>query len=142
MIFINKISDASQSTGITNLNFPNFDKISFDWNGKYGAKIYVRFKCLSTDFSRIKGVKGIPLRTQMETHIAADVATGVSELDEICFCKVKLFRDKGAERKNKDDAKQISKQLEKVYGKLIYTILFTSLLISLTQERQMNNPCP
>lgn len=37
--------------------------------------------------------------------------------DEICFCKVKLFRDKGAERKNKDDAKQISKQLEKVYGK-------------------------
>ncbi|GAN04441.1 conserved hypothetical protein [Mucor ambiguus] len=109
--------DASQSTGISNLRFPSFDKITFDWNGKYGAKIYVRFKCLSTDFSRIKGVKGIPLRTQMETHVDADLATGVPELDEVCFCKVKLFRDKGAERKNKDDAKQISKQLEKVYGK-------------------------
>ncbi|EPB91640.1 hypothetical protein HMPREF1544_01562 [Mucor circinelloides 1006PhL] len=109
--------DASQSTGITDLNFPSFDKISFNWNGKYGAKIYVRFKCLSTDFSRIKGVKGIPLRTQMETHVDADSAAGVPELNEICFCKVKLFRDKGAERKNKDDAKQISKQLEKVYGK-------------------------
>ncbi|KAK4509576.1 Transmembrane 9 superfamily member [Mucor velutinosus] len=109
--------DASQCTGITNLSFPSFDKITFDWNGKYGAKIYVRFKCLSTDFSRIKGVKGIPLRTQMETHVDADLATGVPELDEVCFCKVKLFRDKGAERKNKDDAKQISKQLEKVYGK-------------------------
>ncbi|KAL9542594.1 hypothetical protein MBANPS3_008539 [Mucor bainieri] len=109
--------DANQSTGISNLRFPSFDKIAFDWNGKYGAKIYVRFKCLSTDFSRIKGVKGIPLRTQMETHAVADPATGVPELDEVCFCKVKLFRDKGAERKNKDDAKQISKQLEKVYGK-------------------------
>lgn len=99
------------------MSFPSFDKITFDWNGKYGAKIYVRFKCLSTDFSRIKGVKGIPLRTQMETHVDADLAAGVPELDEVCFCKVKLFRDKGAERKNKDDAKQISKQLEKVYGK-------------------------
>ncbi|KAI8641275.1 CP2 transcription factor-domain-containing protein [Parasitella parasitica] len=109
--------DASQSVGISNLKFPSFDKISFDWNGKYGAKILVRFKCLSTDFSRIKGVKGIPLRTQMETHIDADLVTGVPEFAEVCFCKVKLFRDKGAERKNKDDAKQISKQLEKVYGK-------------------------
>ncbi|KAG1061619.1 hypothetical protein G6F42_027630 [Rhizopus arrhizus] len=53
----------------------------------------------------------------METHVDADSAAGVPELNEICFCKVKLFRDKGAERKNKDDAKQISKQLEKVYGK-------------------------
>jgi hypothetical protein len=127
LIFTSKILDASQSTGITNLNFPNFDKISFDWNGKYGAKIYVRFKCLSTDFSRIKGVKGIPLRTQMESYITADIATGVSELDETCFCKVKLFRDKGAERKNKDDAKQISKQLEKVYGKLIYMYISSYL---------------
>ncbi|CEP10522.1 hypothetical protein [Parasitella parasitica] len=109
--------NASQSVGISNLNFPSFDKISFDWNGKYGAKIFVRFKCLSTDFSRIKGVKGIPLRTQMETHVDADHVAGAPELEEICFCKVKLFRDKGAERKNKDDAKQISKQLEKVYGK-------------------------
>lgn len=45
------------------------------------------------------------------------VADNPSQESEICFCKVKLFRDKGAERKNKDDAKQISKQLEKVYGK-------------------------
>lgn len=76
----------------------------------------MRFKCLSTDFSRIKGVKGIPLRAQMESHVAANEVAGTSAVDEVCFCKVKLFRDKGAERKNKDDAKQISKQLEKVYG--------------------------
>ncbi|GAA5802701.1 hypothetical protein HPULCUR_008175 [Helicostylum pulchrum] len=109
--------DASQSTGISDLKFPSFDKITFNWNGRFGSKIYVRFKCLSTDFSRIKGVKGIPLRTQMESHIEENTSTGTPQIDEVCFCKVKLFRDKGAERKNKDDAKQISKQLEKVYGK-------------------------
>lgn len=40
----------------------------------------------------------------------------IDSFSEVCYCRVKLFRDKGAERKNKDDAKQISKQLEKVYG--------------------------
>lgn len=109
--------DASQSTGISDLKFPSFDKITFNWNGSYGSKIFVRFKCLSTDFSRIKGVKGIPLRTQMDSMVAAKSEEEEAEEPEVCFCKVKLFRDKGAERKNKDDAKQISKQLEKVYGK-------------------------
>ncbi|KAI8047136.1 CP2 transcription factor-domain-containing protein [Gilbertella persicaria] len=109
--------DASQSTGITELSFPSFDKIMFNWNGSHGAKIFVRFRCLSTDFSRIKGVKGIPLRAQMESTVSGETILGKTKLSETCFCKVKLFRDKGAERKNKDDAKQISKQLEKVYGK-------------------------
>ena len=44
---------------------------------------------------------------------------------ESCYCKIKLFRDKGAERKNKDDKKQMTKQMEKVIGKFCccnYTI--------------------
>ncbi|KAI8366735.1 CP2 transcription factor-domain-containing protein [Radiomyces spectabilis] len=82
------------------LMLSNFDRITFDWNGSQGAKIYIQFHCLSTDFSRIKGVKGIPLR-------------GLVYIER-CFCKIKLFRDKGAERKNKDDAKQINKQFEKL----------------------------
>lgn len=93
------------------MSLPSFDKISFSWNTRIGAKIYIRFKCLSTDFSRIKGVKGIPLRAQMENRWGTE--------SESCYCKIKLFRDKGAERKNKDDAKQILKQLEKVYGKCL-----------------------
>ncbi|KAI9249290.1 hypothetical protein BY458DRAFT_525839, partial [Sporodiniella umbellata] len=32
-------------------------------------------------------------------------------------CKIKLFRDKGAERKNKDDTKQIERQLERLREK-------------------------
>ncbi|KAG0166570.1 grainyhead-like [Apophysomyces sp. BC1015] len=129
--------DSSQSTGIHNVQFPSFDRITFEWNGSQGAKIFVRFNCLSTDFSRIKGVKGIPLRAYMESKVPcssildyqlagtvqskSDDAVKEQGLDgdsyeyaENCFCKIKLFRDKGAERKNKDDAKQISKQLKKI----------------------------
>ena len=110
--------------GIHNIKFSSFDRITFDWNGRYGAKIFVRFNCLSTDFSRIKGVKGIPLRAQMETKTPMTTSSTASqqlltnnntfpsssssadsnsnsnsnsnnnEYVEQCYCKIKLFRDK------------------------------------------------
>ncbi|CAO3596164.1 unnamed protein product [Absidia cylindrospora] len=120
--------DTQQSSGLVNVHYPSFDRITIQWEPQSGATLFVRFNCLSTDFSRIKGVKGIPLRAYIET--TADVANpsssssssssstsstdGYEKYTEKSFCKIKLFRDKGAERKNKDDAKQIAKQLEKL----------------------------
>ncbi|KAI8643727.1 CP2 transcription factor-domain-containing protein [Parasitella parasitica] len=125
--------DVNQTTGVYNIRLVSFDRISFDWQGRFGAKVYIRFNCLSTDFSRIKGVKGIPMRAIVETtglHYASlptnslsfkgtferTVANNIEGYDykEVCYCKIKLFRDKGAERKNKDDKKQMAKQMEKV----------------------------
>ncbi|KAG1104085.1 hypothetical protein G6F42_017137 [Rhizopus arrhizus] len=59
--------DVNQTTGVYNIRLVSFDRISFDWQSRFGAKVYVRFNCLSTDFSRIKGVKGIPMRAIVET---------------------------------------------------------------------------
>ncbi|KAL0142167.1 CP2 transcription factor-domain-containing protein, partial [Mucor lusitanicus] len=125
--------DVNQTTGVYNIRLVSFDRISFDWQGRFGAKVYVRFNCLSTDFSRIKGVKGIPMRAIVETtglHYVSlpndsqaykgtferTTANNVEGYDykESCYCKIKLFRDKGAERKNKDDKKQMAKQMDKV----------------------------
>ncbi|KAI7882923.1 hypothetical protein K492DRAFT_127127, partial [Lichtheimia hyalospora FSU 10163] len=99
--------DNAQSTGISNIQYPSFDRITFEWNGACGARIHVRFNCLSTDFSRIKGVKGIPLRAQMESRAlpSSSASSPVSleqqqqqqstwEYNESSFCKIKLFRDK------------------------------------------------
>ncbi|ORZ21471.1 CP2 transcription factor-domain-containing protein [Absidia repens] len=109
--------DAQQSSGLVNVHYPSFDRITFQWQPQAGATLFVRFNCLSTDFSRIKGVKGIPLRAVVESMETPSSNVGVDEVAnciEKSFCKIKLFRDKGAERKNKDDAKQIAKQLEKL----------------------------
>ncbi|KAL9559146.1 hypothetical protein MBANPS3_000550 [Mucor bainieri] len=125
--------DVNQTTGVYNIRLVSFDRISFDWQGRFGAKVYVRFNCLSTDFSRIKGVKGIPMRAIVETSglrfvslpkntqaykgtFERTTANNIEGFDykESCYCKIKLFRDKGAERKNKDDKKQMAKQMEKV----------------------------
>ncbi|KAI7869362.1 CP2 transcription factor-domain-containing protein [Spinellus fusiger] len=103
--------DNGRSAGVLNTECSLFDRITFEWNTKKGAMISIRFSCLSTDFSRIKGVKGIPLRLQMSTCVAEENYT------EKSYCRIKLFRDKGAERKNKDDARHIERQLEKLRGK-------------------------
>ncbi|KAI8346787.1 CP2 transcription factor-domain-containing protein [Blakeslea trispora] len=123
--------DKNQTTGVYNVRLISFDRIAFDWQARFGAKVYVRFSCLSTDFSRIKGVKGIPMRAVVETSATyltmpsdlcnykgkfqeLPMSTEGYEYKEKCYCKIKLFRDKGAERKNKDDKKQLAKQMDKI----------------------------
>ncbi|KAI8332794.1 CP2 transcription factor-domain-containing protein [Chlamydoabsidia padenii] len=107
--------DTQQSSGLTSVNYPSFDRITIQWQSHVGATLFIRFNCLSTDFSRIKGVKGIPLRVLVESTDSSPLNyDNLTPSSEKSFCKIKLFRDKGAERKNKDDAKQISKQLEKL----------------------------
>ncbi|OAD79426.1 CP2 transcription factor [Phycomyces blakesleeanus NRRL 1555(-)] len=96
--------NTSRSSGVHNAEYSSFDRIAFEWNTKKGAVINIRFNCLSTDFSRIKGVKGIPLRLQMGTQVVGE------QHIEKAYCRIKLFRDKGAERKNKDDAKHIERK--------------------------------
>lgn len=81
--------EKSQLAGVKNIELKSFDRVTFQWNGRKGSKIFIRFNCLSTDFSRIKGVKGIPLRAHMESKIG-----GQPECIERSYCKVKLFRDK------------------------------------------------
>ncbi|KAF9901420.1 grainyhead-like [Linnemannia zychae] len=132
--------ERASSTGMLEVQAKTFDRTHFKWNGKEGAKLMIRFNCLSTDFSRIKGVKGIPLRIQMEIfepgYDNGDLAGrgpvlggnggGIGgdgslisrgRILEKSFAKIKLFRDKGAERKNKDDQKHLEKMWDKMRGK-------------------------
>jgi len=103
--------DKAASSGIKNVETKSFDRVQFQWNGKKAAKILMKFNCLSTDFSRIKGVKGIPLRVHVETKSESEQSL------EKSFAKVKLFRDKGAERKLKDDQRHLDKMCDKMRGK-------------------------
>ncbi|KAL8732155.1 MAG: hypothetical protein Q9166_002902 [cf. Caloplaca sp. 2 TL-2023] len=98
----------------------SFDCFSVIWSPAQGASraecsVAVRFNFLSTDFSHSKGVKGIPVRLCAKTEI---LSSGTPEsppgpISEVCFCKVKLFRDHGAERKLSNDVAHIKKNIEK-----------------------------
>ncbi|KAI6651694.1 Grainyhead-like protein 2-like [Oopsacas minuta] len=85
---------------------------AFVWNPLVGAKAALRFNCLSTEFSSQKGVKGIPLFILIDTYEFLN-----SFPLEPChrhYCKIQIFRDKGAERKNLLDSKNIEKKLQKM----------------------------
>ncbi|KAI9316012.1 CP2 transcription factor-domain-containing protein [Dichotomocladium elegans] len=104
--------DPARCERVHHIERRHFDRVSFRWNGKTGAVVAVWFNCLSTDFSRIKGIKGFPLRLHIQHQQRQE------QQPESAFCRIKLFRDKaslkkGAERKNKDDCRHIEKQLEK-----------------------------
>lgn len=76
------------------------------------CSIPVRFNFLSTDFTRSKGVKGISVRLCSKTEQVSPAEASCEP--EICFCKVKLFRDHGAERKQSNDVAGIHKRIERL----------------------------
>jgi hypothetical protein len=77
--------------------------------------IPVRFNFLSTDFSHSKGVKGIPVRLCAKTELLSPgEESGISREIELSYCKVKLFRDHGAERKLSNDIAHVKKTIEKL----------------------------
>eukprot|EP00731_Ephydatia_muelleri_P030770 Em0022g284a len=85
---------------------------SFVWNPELGAKIVLRINCLSTEFSPQKGVKGLPLHLVVDTY--EDMDTDKCEPVHRGYCRVKIFRDKGAERKNKDETKNVERRMQRI----------------------------
>ncbi|KAJ5950826.1 uncharacterized protein N7479_009239 [Penicillium vulpinum] len=83
--------------------------------GLSDCNIPVRFNFLSTDFSHSKGVKGIPVRLCAKTELLSPgEETGVPRDMELSYCKVKLFRDHGAERKLSNDIAHVKKTIDKL----------------------------
>ncbi|KAK5662587.1 hypothetical protein OQA88_8501 [Cercophora sp. LCS_1] len=104
------------------LETSSFDGFSVIWtpgvNGSVECTIAVRFNFLSTDFSHSKGVKGIPVRLCAKTRAlppdGMQSPPDSSTAPEICYCKVKLFRDHGAERKLSNDVAHVRKTIDKL----------------------------
>lgn len=100
------------------LDTASFDGFSVIWtpglNGMTECNIAVRFNFLSTDFSHSKGVKGIPVRLCAKTETVSSGSPHANDFSEVAFCKVKLFRDHGAERKLSNDVAHVKKTIDKL----------------------------
>ncbi|KAF2500710.1 hypothetical protein BU16DRAFT_255948 [Lophium mytilinum] len=102
------------------LESASFDGFAVTWtplpNASPECSIAVRFNFLSTDFSHSKGVKGIPVRLCAKTELLSSIPGSPPETSqpELCYCKVKLFRDHGAERKLSNDIAHVKKTIDKL----------------------------
>ncbi|KAF7201664.1 grainyhead like transcription factor 3 [Nothobranchius furzeri] len=94
-------------SGISNVEEVAFNALSFVWNPLEEAKVYIGINSLSTDFSAQKGVKGLPLNLQIDTY---DFSSGNNQLLHRAACQIKIFCDKGAERKMRDEERKRSKR--------------------------------
>ncbi|KAJ5642657.1 hypothetical protein N7490_006657 [Penicillium lividum] len=98
----------------------SFDGFCVTWTanpatGASDCTIPVRFNFLSTDFSHSKGVMGIPVRLCTKTELVSlDEESSASQEAEVCYCKVKLFRDHGAERKLSNDIAHVKNSIQKL----------------------------
>lgn len=103
------------------LESASFDGFCVTWTpnpatGASDCAISVRFNFLSTDFSHSKGVKGIPVRLCAKTEMLStgSPTSNAATEAEVCYCKVKLFRDHGAERKLSNDVAHVKKTIDKL----------------------------
>lgn len=121
--FVKPFPNGSQCQGHPQirLEFASIDGFCVTWTADptmqvCGYTIPLRFNFLSTDFSRSKGVKGVPVRLCAKTNILPlDGEKRIMKHNsELCYCVVQLFRDHGAERKLSNDVAHVKKKIEKL----------------------------
>ncbi|ESP01212.1 hypothetical protein LOTGIDRAFT_157385 [Lottia gigantea] len=92
----------SQGIGPGSIEERAFNAVVIKWNPREGqVKVNIAANCLSTDFSNQKGVKGISLHVQIDTfeeNHSVPIHRG--------YCQIKVFCDKGAERKTRDEERR------------------------------------
>uniref|UniRef100_A0A3P8SD59 Grh/CP2 DB domain-containing protein n=1 Tax=Amphiprion percula TaxID=161767 RepID=A0A3P8SD59_AMPPE len=105
------IADYKESFNtIGNVEEIAYNAVSFTWDVSEEAKVFISVNCLSTDFSSQKGVKGMPLIIQIDTYSYNSCS---SRPIHRAFAQIKVFCDKGAERKLRDeDKKQLRKRMK------------------------------
>ncbi|XP_058524270.1 grainyhead-like protein 1 homolog isoform X2 [Ochotona princeps] len=102
------IADYKESFNtISNIEEIAYNAISFTWDINDEAKVFISVNCLSTDFSSQKGVKGLPLNLQIDTYSYNNRSNKPAHR---AYCQIKVFCDKGAERKIRDEERKQSKR--------------------------------
>jgi len=106
-------NNMSDQCGISHIEDVSFNAIAVYWNPlDKPAFISCAIQCLSTDFSLQKGVKGLPMHLQIDTYSRAQ-GQGEGEYDLVhrAYCQVKVFCDKGAERKFRQEERRAARKV-------------------------------
>uniref|UniRef100_A0A8D2LAR9 Grh/CP2 DB domain-containing protein n=1 Tax=Varanus komodoensis TaxID=61221 RepID=A0A8D2LAR9_VARKO len=85
--------------------------VEFLWDPTKRTSVFVQVHCISTEFTLRKngGEKGVPFRIQVDTFRSNEKDEHVEHLHS-ASCLIKVFKPKGADRKQKTDREKIEKQ--------------------------------
>merc|ERR1712029_69086 len=103
----NNIND---QCGVVQVEDVSYNAIAVYWNPlEKPAFISCAIQCLSTDFSLQKGVKGLPMHLQVDTY--CNNQGEYRDLVHRAYCQVKVFCDKGAERKSRQEERRAARKV-------------------------------
>uniref|UniRef100_A0A8C6VWQ4 Upstream-binding protein 1 n=1 Tax=Nothobranchius furzeri TaxID=105023 RepID=A0A8C6VWQ4_NOTFU len=83
----------------------------FLWDMNKRTSVFVQVHCISTEFTPRKhgGEKGVPFRIQIDTFALGDGGDYTEHLHS-ASCQIKVFKPKGADRKQKTDREKMEKR--------------------------------
>ncbi|KAM6974878.1 upstream-binding protein 1 isoform 1-T1 [Tautogolabrus adspersus] len=83
----------------------------FLWDLNKRTSVFVQVHCISTEFTPRKhgGEKGVPFRIQFDTFALGDGGEYTEHLHS-ASCQIKVFKPKGADRKQKTDREKMEKR--------------------------------
>jgi len=103
----NNLSDC----GISEIRDMSHNAVAIFWNPlENPAFLSIAIQCLSTDFSLQKGVKGLPMHLQIDTYVK-NCSDGEYDIVNRSYCQVKVFCDKGAERKCRQEERRAARKV-------------------------------
>ncbi|KAG8125206.1 putative Transcription factor CP2-like protein, partial [Naja naja] len=85
--------------------------VEFLWDPSKRASAFIQVHCISTEFTPRKhgGEKGVPFRIQMDTFKQNENGEYTEHLHS-ASCQIKVFKPKGADRKQKTDREKMEKK--------------------------------
>ncbi|CAL8293854.1 unnamed protein product [Merluccius merluccius] len=105
--------DIPMSVGIVDpkTNPSQLNAAEFLWDINKRTSVFVQVHCISTEFTPRKhgGEKGVPFRIQIDTFAPGEAADYAEHLHS-ASCQIKVFKPKGADRKQKTDREKMEKR--------------------------------
>ncbi|XP_078072691.1 upstream-binding protein 1-like isoform X1 [Mustelus asterias] len=105
--------DIPMSVGIIDprTNPAQLNTIEFLWDPAKRTAAFIQVHCISTEFTPRKhgGEKGVPFRIQIDTFKQNETGEYTDHLHS-ASCQIKVFKPKGADRKQKTDREKMEKR--------------------------------
>ncbi|KAK5864168.1 hypothetical protein PBY51_001129 [Eleginops maclovinus] len=105
--------DIPMSVGIIDprANPTQLNTVEFLWDPSKRTSVFIQVHCISTEFTMRKhgGEKGVPFRIQIDTFKENENEEYTEHLHS-ASCQVKVFKPKGADRKQKTDREKMEKR--------------------------------
>ncbi|KAM8794170.1 alpha-globin transcription factor CP2 [Eudromia elegans] len=105
--------DIPMSVGIIDprANPTQLNTVEFLWDPTKRTSVFIQVHCISTEFTMRKhgGEKGVPFRVQIDTFKENENGEYTEHLHS-ASCQIKVFKPKGADRKQKTDREKMEKR--------------------------------